>query len=173
MPRTRWMGERFLDLATRVKVGGRIVDAQSGFRAYSRKAIEALVAAEYGMGVDSEVVMRAHKAGMRIVEVPILVAYGGAKTSTHNPFTHALDVMFSVVKFVSIRHPSLFYGGFALLFLANSLIFGFMTFDYYQKFGRVVTNLALVSIASGILGFLALFTGVILFTLITVIREKQ
>jgi len=60
-----------------------------------------------------------------------------------------------------------------LLFLANSLIFGFMTFDYYQKFGRVVTNLALVSIASGILGFLASFTGVILFTLITVIQERH
>ena len=173
MPKHRWMGVRMLDHATQVKVGDRVVDAQSGFRAYSRKAIEALVAAEYGMGVDSEIVMRADKAGMRIIEVPIEVSYNGTKTSTHNPLMHALDVMFSLVKFVSIRHPLLFYGGFALLLLANSLIFGFMTFDYYQKFGRVVTNLALVSIASGILGFLALFTGVILFTLITVIRERR
>jgi hypothetical protein len=31
----------------------------------------------------------------------------------------------------------------------------------------------LVSIASGLLGFLALFTGLILFTLITVIRERH
>jgi glycosyltransferase involved in cell wall biosynthesis len=173
MPKTRWMGERFLDLATQVKVGDRVIDAQSGFRAYSRKAIEALVAAEYGMGVDSEIVMRADKAGMRIIEVPIEVSYNGTKTSTHNPLMHALDVMFSVVKFVSIRHPLLFYGGFALIFLANSLIFGFMTIDYYQRWGLVITNLALVSVASGILAFLALFTGIILFTLITVIREKR
>jgi hypothetical protein len=76
------------------------------------------------------------------------------------------------VKFISIRHPLLFYGGFALIFLTISLTFGFMTFDYYQKYGRVITNLALVSVAAGILGFLALFTGIILFTLITVIREK-
>lgn len=173
MPKTRWIGGRFLDRATQVKVGDRFIDAQSGFRAYSRKAIEALVAAEYGMGVDSEIVMRADKAGMCIIEVPVEVSYNGTKTSTHNPLMHTLDVMFSLVKFVSIRHPLFFYGGFALIFLANSLIFGFMTFDYYQKFGRVVTNLALVSIASGILGFLALFTGVILFTLITVIRERH
>jgi glycosyltransferase involved in cell wall biosynthesis len=173
MPRHRWYGARLLDHATRVKVGDRIIDAQSGFRAYSRKAIEALVAAEYGMGVDSEIIMRADKAGMRIVEVPIEMSYNGEKTSTHNPLMHAFDVIFSLVKFVSIRHPLLFYGVFALLLLVNSLIFGFMTLDYYQKWGRVITNLALVSIASGILGFLALFTAVILFTLITVIRERH
>lgn len=173
MARHRWMGARMLDHATQVKVGGRVIDAQSGFRAYSRKAVEALVATEYGMGVDSEIVIRADKAGMRIVEVPIEVSYNGPKTSTHNPLAHAFDVTFSLVKFVSIRHPLFFYGGFALIFLATSLIFGFMTIDYYQKFGRVVTNLALVSIAAGILGFLALFTGLILFTLITVIRERH
>ena len=173
MPKTRWMGERFLDHATQVKVGDRVIDAQSGFRAYSRKAIEALVAAEYGMGVDSEIVMRADKAGMRIIEVPIEMSYNGTKTSTHNPLMHAFDVMFSVVKFVSIRHPLLFYGGFAALFLGISVIFGIMTLDYYQRWGRVITNLALISVASGIVGFLALFTGIILFTLITVLREKQ
>ena len=173
MSRHRWMGGRVLDHATQVRVGDRVIDAQSGFRAYSRKAMDALVAAEYGMGVDSEIIMRADKAGMRIVEVPIEVNYGGGKTSTHNPLMHSLDVTFSLAKFVSIRHPLLFYGGFALLLLANSLIFGFMTLDYYQRFGHVVTNLALVSIASGLLGFLALFTGLILFTLITVIRERH
>jgi len=173
MPRHRWYGARLLDYATQVKVGDRIIDAQSGFRAYSRKAIEALVAAEYGMGVDSEIVVRANKAGMRIIELPIEVSYNGPKTSTHNPMMHALDVMFTLVKFVSIRHPLLFYGGFALLFFAISFVFGFMTVDYYQRWGRVITNLALVSVAAGILGFLALFTGIILFTLITVIRERS
>ncbi len=81
--------------------------------------------------------------------------------------------MFSVVKFVSIRHPLLFYGGFALLFFTVSFVFGIMTLDYYQRWGRVITNLALGSIALGILGFLALFTGIILFTLITVVRERR
>ncbi len=173
MPRYRWLGERALDLATQVKIGERVVDAQSGFRAYSRKAIENLVAAEYGMGVDSETIMRAHRTGMRIEEAPITATYAGLESSSQNPVMHALDVIFSLVKFVSIRHPLTFYGGFAAAALGISLIFGWMTLDYYQRWGRVVTNLALVSVASGILGFLALFTGIILFTLITVVREKR
>ena len=170
MPRYRWMGERMLDHATGIKVGGKLVDSQSGFRAYSRRAIETLTAAEFGMSVDSELIKKAEAAGMQIALVPISVSYSG-KTSTSNPLFHGLEVFFGLVKFISIRHPLLFYGGFSIVAFLVSIVFGFMTLDYYQRWGRVITNLALVSVAAGILGFLALFTGIILFTLITVVRE--
>ena len=169
----RWLGVRALDMATQVKIGTRVVDAQSGFRAYSRKAIENLVAAEFGMGVDSELLMRAHRAGMQIIEAPVNMQYVGLQTSTHNPLIHAFDVFFSILKFISIRHPLTFYGGFGFLSILVSLIFGFMTLDYYQQWGRVITNLALISVAAGVVGFLSLFTGIILFTLITIVREKH
>jgi glycosyltransferase involved in cell wall biosynthesis len=173
MPGYRWTGERALDLVTGVKVDGRLVDSQSGFRAYSRKAIENLSAAEYGMGVDAQLIKHANEVGMKITEVSIAMNYGISNTSTHNPLMHGLDVIFSLIKFVSIRHPLLFYGTFAVCFLSVSTVFGFMTIDSYQRYGRVITNLALVSIASGIIGFLSLFTAIILFTLITVVREKR
>ncbi|HKM50214.1 MAG TPA: glycosyltransferase family 2 protein, partial [Candidatus Bathyarchaeia archaeon] len=173
MPWHRWLGERALDMATRVKVDGRAVDAQSGFRGYSRRAIENLVAAEYGMGADSEIIMRAHRAGMQIVEVPVSMHYEGLQTSSHNSIIHAFDVFFSILKFVSMRHPLTFYGGFGVAAIAVSLVFGFMTLDYYQQWGRVITNLALVSVAAGVVGFLSIFTGIILFTLITVAREQR
>jgi glycosyltransferase involved in cell wall biosynthesis len=172
MPAYRRFGARLLDRATGVKADGVIVDAQSGFRAYSKKALEQVTASEYGMGVDSEVIMRARDAGLRIVEVPTTTSYANPETSTRNPVYHALDVFFSVVKFVSIRHPLLFYGGFSAIMFVVALIFGVQTLDYYAKWGRVVTNLALISLAAGITAFLAFFTGVILFTLITVIRER-
>jgi glycosyltransferase involved in cell wall biosynthesis len=173
MPSYRWFGGRALDNLVGVRVGNRIVDAQSGFRAYSRRAIEALVASEFGMGVDSALIMDADRAGLKIAETPAAANYAGLKTSTHNPAIHSLDVLFSVVKFISIRHPLLFYGGFSLIAFTVALLFGYQTIDYYQRWGLVITNLALVSIAAGILGFLTLFTGIILFTLITVIRERQ
>jgi len=125
------------------------------------------------MGVDAQLIMHANEAGMKITEVSITMNYSRSNTSTHNPLMHGLDVIFSLIKFVSIRHPLLFYGTFAVCFLSVSGVFGFMTLDYYQRYGRVVTNLALVSIASGIIGFLSLFTAIILFTLITVVREKR
>jgi glycosyltransferase involved in cell wall biosynthesis len=173
MSRHRWMGTRALNFLSQVKVDDVYVDAQSGFRAYSRRAIESLVAVDYGMSVDSETLMRANNAGMKIVEVPITVSYKGLETSSKNPMAHMLEVLFGIVKFVSIRHPLTFYGGFGIGALVVSLIFGFWTIDYYQRWGSVITNLALVSIASGVLGFLSIFTGMILYTVIAVVQEQQ
>ncbi len=170
MPRYRWIGGKVLDHATGVKVGGKLADSQSGFRAYSRRAIETLSPAEFGMSVDSEIIKKAETRGMQIALVPVSVGYSG-KTSTSNPLLHGFDAFFGIVKYTSVRHPLLFYGGFSLVALFVSFVFGFLTLEYYQRWGRVITNLALVSVAAGILGFLALFTGIILFTLITVVRD--
>ena len=171
MSRFRWLGGRALDHATGIRVGDELADSQSGFRAYSRRAIETLSPSEFGMSVDSELIKKAETTGLAIGLVPVSVTYSG-KTSTTNPLLHWLDVFFGVVKYTSIRHPLLFYGAFSLILLLVSFVYGIMTLDYYQRWGRVVTNLALVSVAAGILGFLALFTGIILFTLITVVREN-
>ena len=173
VPVHRRLGGRLLDHATNVRADEVVVDAQSGFRAYSRKSLEMVTAAEYGMSVDSEILMRARDAGLRITEVPIHVSYEEPRTSKHNAVYHALDVFFGVVKFISIRHPMLFYGGFSAVMFVISVVFGLQTLDYYARWGRVVTNLALVSVSAGILAFLSFFTGVILFTLITVIRTEK
>ena len=173
VPWHRRFGGRILDRATGVSVSGSIVDAQSGFRAYSRRALEKVTAAESGMGVDSEVLLRVKEAGLTIREVPIKVSYVGDKTSKRNPIYHALDVFFSIIKFMSIRHPFLFYGGFSAVMFVVAIVFGVQTLNYYAKWGRIVTNLALISISAGILAFLSFFTGVMLFTLITVLREKR
>jgi glycosyltransferase involved in cell wall biosynthesis len=171
MTRIRWIGVQALNRVTHVKVNGRVVDAQSGFRAYSRRAIETLAPGEIGMAADSEILMRADRMGMCIVEIPISIKYAGLDTSTHHPVTQAVDVLFSVLKFISIRHPLSFYGGFGLCALAVSIWFGLMTLNFYQRWGIIITNLALITVATGIVAFLSLFTGLILFTLITVGRE--
>jgi hypothetical protein len=172
IPHYRWVGKRALDLATNVRIGKRLIDAQSGFRAYSRKAITTLVPTEFGMGADSQLLMQAQQAGL-CIDTPVSHKYQGLDRSTHHPVKHWLDVFFSVVKFVSIRHPMLFYGGFAAASLIVSLLFGLMAVDYYRRFGYVVTNFALISIAAGIIGLLALFTAIILFTLLAVVHEPK
>jgi len=173
IPRFRRVGARLLDYVTDVKAGGIIVDAQSGFRAYSLTALSELSVTEYGMGVDTELIMRAKEASLRIMEVPISVKYEDLETSTHNPFYHWFDVFFTALKFISIRHALLFYGGFAVIMFSVAVSFGIQTIDYYRQYHEVVTNLALVSISAGLLAFLSLFTALILFTLITVLREKR
>jgi len=171
-PRYRQAGIRVLTRFTEAASRTQFTDAQSGFRAYSRKALEQIMPAEQGMGVSVEILMKAVEHNLRILEVPASVGYGGPGTSTYNPFYHGLDVLASVVKFTSIRHPLLFYGGLSAVALAISLAFGLWAIEIYSKTGVLVTNITLISIAFGLVGLLALFAAVILFTLISVIREK-
>ena len=48
---------------------------ECGFRAISGKALEALEISGKGVNVDVELLMQAHKQGLRIVEVPIECKY--------------------------------------------------------------------------------------------------
>ncbi len=173
MPTYRRVGSKVLDRMTGVIVDGVAVDSQSGFKAYSRRAMDHVFPAEYGMGAETEMLMKAKIEELRVTQVPITVRYKGLRTSTHNPIHHWLDVFSAAIKFVSIRHPLMFYGGFSAVMFLIAFIFGFETLDYYAKQGSVITNLALISIASGILAFLSLFTGIILFTIINVLRERD
>jgi len=71
------IGSRFLgDLKKMTKLSGAtsnygVSDAESGFRAYGRKALEGLSLFEDGMGVSVEVLMEAKKRGLTVVEVPV------------------------------------------------------------------------------------------------------
>ena len=171
-PRYRQAGIRALTRLTEAASHSQLTDAQSGFRAYSRRALEEIMPTEQGMGVSVEILMKAVERNLRISEVPATAAYYGLETSTHSPLYHGLDVIASVIKFTSIRHPLLFYGGLSAVALAISLGFGAWAIDIYAREGRLVTNIALVAVAFGFVGILAFFAGVILFTLISVIREK-
>lgn len=152
-----------------------ITDTQSGFRAYGKRALETIVPSEMGMGVDSEILIQAKKDGLTITEVPISVSYGEGRTSTHNPVFHTLDVVASLVKLTSIRHPLLFYGVPGSLIVLVGIYYTLITV-FQVTLTPVITSVVLahglIALAFLLIGLLILFTGVILFTLTTVIRQR-
>jgi glycosyltransferase involved in cell wall biosynthesis len=151
-----------------------ITDTQSGFRAYDKKAIDSIIPGEAGMGADSEILIDAASGGLIIEEVPIHVSYGIGRTSKLNPAHHSLDVLFSLVKLVSIRHPLLFYGIPGLALLTSGIYYSYKTLALFSR-SQVISTLMLtygfLAFALAIIGLLALFTAVILFTISTVIRK--
>lgn len=170
VPTHRKVGNRFLNAVTLPGVS----DTQSGFRAYNKRAMQALRPSETGMGVDSEILMDASRQGLRIMEVPISVRYGIGKTSTHNPVYHTLDVLTSAIKLTSIRHPMTFYGipGLAISLLGfYFVIHAYLLFLSDQLLTELVLTYALIGFSVGIVGLFTLFTGIILFTLSTVLRK--
>jgi len=170
-PSYRKLGIKAITKFLNTSAKSEILDAQSGFRAYNRTALQAIRPAEMGMGVSTEILMKALNAGLRVKEVPIKVRYG-EKTSTHNPLFHGLDVLLATVKHLSIRHPLLFYGVPALAALLIGLIFWIWTFQIFAATRQVVTNITLVAIGATVVGLMLLTTSVILWVLVSLIREK-
>jgi len=97
MPRYRKFGigviTRLWNFASRVKV----TDAQSGFRAYSKKIFENSSLSEKGMSISIETLEKARRKGAIIKEVPISCFYIPS-TLNFRAIRHGLSVALSVVR---------------------------------------------------------------------------
>ena len=146
-------------------------DAQCGFRAYGRRALNSIRLAEQGMGASTEILLKAEQNGLRVGEVPIRIGYD-AGSSTHNPLFHGVDVVLSTVKHYSMRHPLLFYGVPGFVSLLVALSFWVWTLRIFAATRQVVTNIALVALGATMVGLMLLTTAVILWVLVSVLRER-
>ena len=96
-PAYRRVGQRVLDIATNISAGIKVTDSQSGFRAFSPKARGCFRFKDTGFGIESEMLVDAAEAGLKIVEVPITVRYD-VDGSTKDPVTHGVGVLLKITK---------------------------------------------------------------------------
>jgi len=171
IPRYRKVGIKTITGLTNTLTGTKISDAQSGFRAYSKKTLEKITPSDDGMGVSTEILIKSSKLGLIITEVPIKVNYEG-DTSTHDPVSHGTSVILSTLKFTSIHNPLKFYGIPGLIFLIIGLGFVAWTIQIYSVEQEIITNISLIGIGCIVLGSIFLMTAVILFSIVTVVKEK-
>ena len=102
IPKFRYVGGWVLSLFTRILTGAKVVDSQSGFRAYSRRAVQLLYPKENGMAIGSEIISEATKLGLSITEVPIFIRYT-SDSSSHNPIYQGFYTLFKVIGMIIRR----------------------------------------------------------------------
>lgn len=164
IPWYRRAGVKFITRLVSTSEHG-VKDAQSGFRAYNRKSLETLTMFESGMGVSVEILINARKHGLRICEVPSTINYKGVEGSTHNPVRHAADVIRSIVRLVVEDKPLTLLGIPGILCLIVGAVFGVWMLQIYAAEHRIVTNIALASIAFILMGFFALSAAITLYAI--------
>jgi glycosyltransferase involved in cell wall biosynthesis len=170
IPTYRKMGIKAITKLTNVTGGTKITDSQSGFRAYNKKILDKIIPQESGMGISTEILIKAQKADFKITEVPITILYDG-DTSTHNPISHGSSVILSTLKYVAIERPLVFYGIPGIIFLLIGLAFGVWTIQIYSDEGQVITNIALVGISGVIMGTILMLTATILYSIVSVVKR--
>ena len=172
VPSYRKVGIKVITKITNASIKKQLTDSQSGFRAYSKKVLDELTPSELGMGISTEILIKASNKNFRILEVPIKIIYHG-ETSTHNPITHGSSVIISTIKYTSLQRPLTFYGIPSVIFLLIGIVFSYLAIQYYVEIGRLSTNLTIVASAAVLIGIVLLITAVLLFSLVSVVRERR
>ena len=172
VPKYRKAGIKTITSISNTAADMKLTDSQSGFRAYKNNVLKDIVPSDYGMGVSTEILIKASKKGYRIKEVPITVLYEG-DTSTHHPVSHGISVILSTMKFVSIEHPLKFYCIPGIVFLGIGLFFIVWTIQIFTDTRQIITNVSLIGIGSIILGTMLTMTSIMLYSLVNVVRERH
>lgn len=163
IPRYRLAGLRILNEATNQVATRPVSDSQTGFRAYSRRAIGAIRIYESGMSVSSEIAINAGEQGLRIGEVPISINYED-KPSKH-PVAHGLEVLSFIARFAAEKHALLLIGLPGLVSVVIGSYWALWVLERYNEIHRFAIGTALAAAGFGLVGFVAINTALILFAL--------
>ncbi len=171
MPTYRRAGKRVLDYTT-AAFTGHVTDSQCGFRAFSRKAVDTLDPHSAGFGAESEILVQAKEAGLKVAEVPISTRYDVDGSSTLRPVQQGYRVIDSLLRIIARRHPLFFFGVPGVIFFLIGIVLGSYTLQIYNQTGAFAVGYALLVTILLILGGLGILAGVILNILPSVISQS-
>jgi glycosyltransferase involved in cell wall biosynthesis len=153
-----------------------VSDAQSGFRAYGKNALELLsTISENGMSSSVELLRAVNKSGLKICESPVSCKYAGTgvATSTKNPISHGIGLIMSIIKLIVEGRPLLYLGIPGIVSTAIGALFGVWMLDMYASSHTVTTNVALASIAFILIGFFMISTSITLYAISTLSKRTK
>ncbi|TAK26087.1 MAG: glycosyltransferase family 2 protein [Chloroflexota bacterium] len=161
IPAVRRVGQTVVTTATNIGSGVQLTDSQSGFRAFSRRAIETMTFSSRGFAVESEMQFLAQDKGLRVVEVPIAPVY--IDPPKRNVFRHGLIVVDGLLRLVGTHRPLLFFAIVALASWMLGSLLALVALDaVLQGSAAAAAAPTLGAAACLLLGILSVFAGVIL-----------
>ncbi len=164
IPLYRRIGQKVLLHSTHLLSRKKLSDSESGFRAFSSKAIAELELSQGGFAIEAEMITTAAAKGLKITEVPISAIYT-KDGSTLNPIRHGLGVLAQILAMISERRPLFFFGLGGSIMAALGLIAGVRTLYLFSIHGILPPGNALLSVLLLTIGIFSIFTGIILHTL--------
>jgi len=94
MPKYKYYGNKFLTAIENLAYGMHVSEYHSGYMAYSRRTLETVPFNAVGdtFHFDGEMLLRSHKKGLKIKEIPIPTRYAEEKSHL-NAVTYGLNVL--------------------------------------------------------------------------------
>lgn len=161
-PAYRRVGQNVLDTATNISGKIKVTDSQSGFRAFAGHTIPVFRFHSHDYTIESEMLIEAAKAGLRIKEVEISATYGEETHHKKNPISHGVSVLVRILQDMEFNRPLYYFTFPGLILVIVGIILGLKFFGEYL--GGQMTTLIPTTLAAliTILGTFMAFTGLIL-----------
>ncbi len=169
-PFYRRLGQRVLTFVSNAGSRTAITDSQSGFRAFSSKALRSMKLVENGFAVDSEIQFAVRQSNLSVLEVPIQALYPGR--AKRNPLVHGINVLGRVLVLVSLRQPFVLFGIPGVACLTGGLVLGIRVLDIYARNTELAIGSLLAAIGLCLVGVLALFTALMLQSMKELMRRE-
>jgi len=173
MPYYRKIGNVVLDKITNAASALPFRDTQSGFRAYSKKAIDKIKITSDGFGADSEILVDASRKDLKITEKKVTVIYDtGGQTSKKNPVRHSGDVVISLIDLIAVERPLKYIGIPGIILLIFGIAYSIVVIAIFNDTRYFSIPSTLVALGSLIIGLMLVLMSAVLFAIQRSFRRK-
>ena len=173
IPLVRSIGLAVINGLTNVSMGklrpsGYVHDTQSGYRAYSRRAIRSLSADPMignNMGASTDILYHAHKARLSVSEVPTTIYYDVENASTQSSVSHGVDLLRNIAWTVEYGRPLLVVGGPGVVSTVMGITATVLLLTSYLDTGTLYAHQLLVAILFAVGGMLVCIAAMLMHVL--------
>lgn len=162
MPAYRRLGIKVITAASNMSRDISIKDTQSGFRAFSKRAIEMLRFDSEGMELSLEMLEDAHEKNLKITEIPTVVRYDVPKGSNFTALSHGFTVLSWALISLSHKKPILVLGIPGLTLFAAGAAMGLNLAQNVTGQLDSYIGPGLSAVWIGVLGLSLMATGLVL-----------
>jgi hypothetical protein len=159
-PNHRKLGHWFFNKLTGITSQVNLTDSQSGYRAFSLRAINADRFLSTNFTVESEMQFWAHEQELRVIEVPVTIQY--TDKPKRSVIQQGVMVFNGILHLIGQYRPLLFFGLPGFLFMFAGITLGFEVIDIYRRVAQLAVGYAMISLLLAIIGMVLFSTGIIL-----------
>lgn len=168
-PKYRRLGHKFFNMATSLPSGIFVSDSQSGFRAFSLRALEILNFSSSGFSVESEMQFLAKENGLRVVEVPITIRY--LDKPKRSATQQGIGVLNGILRLAGQYRPLLFFSVPGLFLLIAGFAWGIYVIERYRQYQELAVGYTLITLLLTIMGMILITTGISLHSIRTLLFD--
>ncbi len=163
VPAARVLGHWGFNALTNILSGVTLTDSQSGYRAFSPRAVAELSFTSRSFSVESEMQFLAHTHEYKVVEVPIVIRYDDKPK--RSVLKHGFTVLDGLLVLVVQHRPLFFFSVPGVISLVVGAIFGVAVIYSYSLSQNLAVGSMLMFVLFMLMGLFFIFTGIILWAL--------